>query len=213
MLSARIFDLLPSFCTILTLGPGLTSVDVGSLTRLTRLTELELLFQNSSRHLRLMPMDQLTRLQHLESLELVFPPRLPASMHSFELLTSLTIASRAGASVDLRQCKRLWLLRLSPSSARNVPVFLPEGSDCCLHTLFIQASCRLHILAEAQGLRRVVMSPFSDVLQGIRWPHNMSSLQAIDMHKSDEYDKYDNWYDPDRLGLWHLPDEWQTTPA
>ena len=69
----------------------------------------------------------------------------------------------------------------------------------------IRASCRLQNLAEVQGLRRVVISLFSDVLQGIRWPQNMSSLQAIDNDKLDEHHKYD----PDHLGFWHLPDEWQ----
>ena len=167
MLSTRIFDLLPSFCTALTLGPGLTSVDVGDLTRLTRLTELVVRFHNSMRSLNLMPVDQLTRLQHLDTLGLIFPPRLPASMQSFASLTSLTIAPRTQAAIDLRHCKQLSYLCLKPSRTQDVPVFLPVGVESCLRTLEIFASCLFENLAEAQGLRQVVMSAKSEVIQSI----------------------------------------------
>lgn len=149
-MDASIFELLPSLCTSMTLGPGLTSVDVGNLTTLTKLTHLELRFNRNYRPLRLMPMNELTHLRELESLKLYFPPNLPAWMDHFVWLERLTLAPRTSATVDLTQCQQLTYLCFSPCGEILVPVILPHGTGNCLQSLAVHAPCDFQHLADAQ---------------------------------------------------------------
>ena len=211
-LSSTILELLPSLCTSLSLGPGLTSVDVAKLSTLTRLAHLDLRINNSDQPLRRMPMDHLTKLTCLADLELYFPPKLPASGHRFEWLESLTLAPRTSATVNLTQYKHLTYLCFSPSDSSNVPVMLPSAADNCLISLAVHACCDFQNLEDAQHLRRIEVSPYAAVFDSINWPASLPKLDAIEIYQSSEYYSYDRYYDMwsfRNMRIRHLPDDWQ----